>query len=67
MFGSKPKLLVPDQPSIVDFSKDLVEGLFSMSLPRVSRRLMGLQDDGNVGSLPDFSMEILQACYHTEG
>jgi hypothetical protein len=44
-----------------------VSRFFSKSLPAVSKRLMGLQEEGSVRSFPGFSVETTQACFHADG
>jgi hypothetical protein len=47
--------------------RTLVSTIVSKSFPTVSRRPMGLQEEGSVGSFSGFSMDTTRACFHACG
>jgi hypothetical protein len=65
--GRNPNCSSHSNPRSFTSRRTLSSRIFSKSLPTVSSRLMGLWEEGSVGSFPGFSMDTTRACFHADG
>ena len=65
--GLNPNCSSSTKPLSINTCKILAWRIYSNSLPIMSKRLMGRQDDDKAGSFPGLSIEITRACFHTDG